>query len=59
MTQTNSKKQKKQKKKHLGVTLDLKLTFEEHNYRTFAQATKYIAKNNFSYYLQTLCKDPI
>ena len=54
--------------KHVGVTLDLKLTFEEHLLNVFekvnrtidlfAQTTRSIVKNNFSYYLQSLCQTP-
>ena len=61
MSQTNSQK-------HVGVTLDLKLTFEEHLLNVFekvnrtidlfAQTTRSIVKNNFSYYLQILCQTP-
>ena len=61
MSQTNSQK-------HVGVTLDLKLTFEEHLLNAFekvnrtidlfAQTARSIVKNNFSYYLQSLCQTP-
>ena len=61
MSQTNSQK-------HVGVTLDLKLTFEEHLLNAFekvnrtidlfAQTARSIVKNNFSYYLQNLCQTP-
>ena len=54
-------------KNNKGVTLDLKLTFEEqllnalkktNNNRPLVQTAKCITKNNFSYYLQSLCQAP-
>ena len=54
-------------KNNKGVTLDLKLTFEEqllnalkktNNNRPLMQTAKCITKNNFSYYLQSLCQTP-
>ena len=58
VSQTNSQKQ-------LGVTLDFKLTFEEHPLnvlkkvnkpQALAQVSEFVTKNNNNYYLHNFCQ---